>query len=285
MRVTPSPHTPQLLYNGRPFPADAPILRASSRGFRYGDGIFETVRIHNGRLFQWPLHRARLFRGAGALSLQLDITEIESGITDLLALNSVSTGLIRIAVARSGGERGYKPLSRSSEVIIETGDAPPFEWRPPVSVRISSYKRPTSEMLPAGIKVAQGLTSSLAGIEAIDTGFSDAILLTDDNSVSEATSSNLFWRTGDRIYTPSLECGIIAGVLRQFLCESSLITVIEGRFELGHLLGADEVFLTNVISGIQPIHEIAHSELRHQFDSFSTARRCFDLLNHHLTTE
>lgn len=241
--------------------------------------------MHRSVPFEWPRHRARLLRGAAVLSLDVDITALESGITTLLSLNDLSSGLLRIALSRAGGERGYKPRSRSADIIIETGEAPHLEWHPPLSVRISSYKRPSGSTLPAGIKFAQGVTSTLAGIEALDTGFADAILLTEQNLVSEATSSNIFWRAGEQIFTPSRECGIIAGVMREVVSTFCHPHVIEGTFTLPELLAADEVFLTNVITGIQPIHRITFDEHHYHFTSFTTARRCFDILYRQLSEE
>lgn len=264
-----------VLFNRSPFSADGPVLPASSRAARYGDALFETVRIAHGKPSWWEFHRARLLAGADALRLEVDIDALEADIKIILHRNSVVTGLVRIAVSRAGGERGYKPRSRTSDTLIETIESDEIEWKEAIKVRISSYKRPSAAVLPPGCKLAQGLTSTLAGIEAQESGFEDAILLFEGGFVSEATSANLFWRIGSQLYTPSRECGIVDGIVRQRIIEQRSVEVEQGSYLLEHLLSADEVFMTNVVIGVRSIGEIVSGNKRHHFHSTEVAKKCF----------
>ena len=264
-----------VLFNRSPFSADGPVLPASSRAARYGDALFETVRIVRGGPIWWELHRARLLAGADALRLEVDLDALEADIRIILHRNWVVTGLVRIAVSRAGGERGYKPRSRMSDTLLETIESDEIEWKEPLKVRISSYKRPAASALPPGCKLAQGLTSTLAGIEAQESGFEDAILLSEGGFVSEATSANLFWRRDSKLYTPSRECGIVDGIVRQRIIEQRSVEVEQGTYLLEHLLSAEEVFMTNVVIGVRSIGEIVSGDKRHQFYSTEAAKKCF----------
>jgi branched-subunit amino acid aminotransferase/4-amino-4-deoxychorismate lyase len=264
-----------VLFNRSPFRADGPVLPASSRAARYGDAIFETVRLARGGPIWWELHRARLLAGADALRLEVDIDALEADIKTILDLNSVIAGLVRISVSRAGGERGYKPRSRMSDTLLETIECNEIKWEEPLKVGISSYKRPSPAALPPGCKLAQGLTSTLAGIEAQESGYDDAILLSEDGFVSEATSANIFWRKGSKLYTPSRECGIVDGVLRQRIIEQRSVDVEQGAYSLEDLLSADEVFMTNVVIGVRSIREIFVGPERHYFYSTEAAKKSF----------
>jgi branched-chain amino acid aminotransferase len=270
----------KVIVNGSVSVSDHPQIFSTSRGFRYGDGVFETIRVFNGTPFQLNYHKVRLLEGAKALKLKVEIDVVEGAIFEIIKLNAVSCGFVRVAVSRAGGERGYRPNSRLVDIIVESEEARPYEHLAPISMMISSYRRPPSSVLPHGVKLAQGVTNTLAGIEAIEAGFNDAILLTTDDFVGEATSSNIFWRVKDQFYTPSLECGIIDGVMRRTLIElilqkSGSKRVIENKFRLESLLQAEEAFLTNVIIGVQPIAKIYGKERWVTFSSSDSAEKIF----------
>lgn len=264
-----------VLFNRGLFQADTPLFPASSRAARYGDGVFETVRVTRGSLVWWELHKARLMAGAEALRLEVDIDLLEGDIGQLLRLNGVSQGGVRISVSRRGGERGYSPKSRLADTVVETFDMEPYHWREPLTVCLSSYRRPSGPVFPPGAKVAQGLTSTLAGVEAQESGFEDAILLSDKGCVSETTSGNIFWRKGERLYTPALECGIVNGVVRQQVMQQRADSVEVGSYPLDHLLSAEEVFKTNVVIGLRGIGSIVVGEERYDFHSITEGRQIF----------
>src|SRR5262249_10398081 len=92
--------------------------------------------------------------------------------------------------------------------------------------------------------------------EAVERGADDALLVTDEGIVLEAPTANIWWRKGDRLFTPSLELPILAGVTRSFLFGLAHSPVDEGRYRLEDLLAADEAFLTSSIREVMPVHGI-----------------------------
>ena len=100
----------------------------------------------------------------------------------------------------------------------------------------------------------------IAQDDAIELGADDALLVGDDGIVLEAPTANIWWRTGDRLFTPSLESPILAGVTRSLLLELSRDPVDEGNYPLEHLLAADEAFLTSSIREVMPVRAIDEKE-------------------------
>jgi branched-chain amino acid aminotransferase len=96
--------------------------------------------------------------------------------------------------------------------------------------------------------------------DAIELGADDALLVSDDGIVLEAPTANIWWRTGDRLFTPSLESPILAGVTRSLLLELSREPVEEGTYPLEHLFAADEAFLTSSIREVMPVRAIDEKE-------------------------
>jgi branched-subunit amino acid aminotransferase/4-amino-4-deoxychorismate lyase len=214
------------------------------RGFRFGDGIFETIPVYEGLPYLWEAHLARMTGGLAALHMDCNTDTLLNQALKLLKANTLHRGLLRIQISRGEGSRGYLPTGSIPTVIIETLAAPaaPLE---PVSLRLSSLRKISPNALPTHFKLAQGLSSTLARMEAAEHGAYDALLLSETGHVSETSSANIFWRTNGRLYTPSLDTGALAGVTRQRIIDRFFGPVEEGRFTLESLQNAEAVVLTN----------------------------------------
>jgi len=221
-----------------------------NRSFRYGDGIFETMRLHDGRLLWLKEHLARLGKGAAILSLVVNVDEIEASLQKVAF--AIKKGRVRLHVWRDG-DGAYLPVTDKAAFFIECFPLQPAE---PAPVTLTDFKDvPLTPSVLAGLKTANGLPYILAAIHARNTGFNDALLYC-DGFISEASSSNVFLVRGNKIMTPPLSSACLDGVMRRQVlrwCAEAGIEKEETRLQPKDLLSADALFLTNAMQGIVPV--------------------------------
>ena len=225
--------------------ADA-MVSVRERGFRFGDGVFETIAVYGGVPYQWDVHMTRLQQGCEVLALRVPSSEFRHLCAELIETNSITDGFLRLSVSRGVGGQGYLPdAGAGPTVVVETivrSDVP----SEPIRLWLSQWKRPSSEVLPVGVKLMQGLNSTLARQEAIANGCFEALQLNGDGEICEGSSSNVFWLKNGCLYTPKVACGLVAGTTRAAVIRLSSWGVEEGRFLLDDIRDAEAVFVTNV---------------------------------------
>jgi branched-chain amino acid aminotransferase len=246
-----------VVLNGRRVTETEALIPVSDRGFRFGDGVFETIPVHAGVPYLWEYHMERLAGGLEALHIRCDRSDMRPQALALLADNGVDEGLIRIQISRGTGSRGYLPSFPSPvpTVVMETMEraAPLVEA---VTLWLSEREKTSPRALPTRYKLAQGLNSTLARMEAAANGHHDALQLGDGGAIAEAGSANIFWRKDGALYTPSLACGALAGVTRRRMLELSPYPIHEGAYGLSDLAAADAVVLTNATQGVAAVHRL-----------------------------
>jgi aminodeoxychorismate lyase len=245
--------------NGRFVPEEQACVSIHDRGFLYGDGLFETIRIYQGSPFLWNAHMQRLQRGCAALHLRPPLTgrEMLCALTTLLHRNRLIEATARIALTRGPGPRGYSPRGADHPTFC-ISLFPPANVPLPASYKVitSSIRLPTNDPL-AAFKHGNKLRQVLARTEADAAGAAEALLLNDCGQVIEGTSTNLFWIDQDTLCTPPLE-GILPGTTRGYLLERAKtlnIPTRETSITLPELLQYAGVFLTS--SGIE-VMEVSH---------------------------
>lgn len=251
--------------NGRYVPRAEAVISVEDRGFRFGDGVFETVYVRDTVPYLWDRHCRRLREGLEACGIRFENDTLRETAFGLIERNRLEEGLLRITVTRGIGSRGYLPFpdlgGHAPTVIIETllYTPPPLEELETLEVTlgISGYEKISPRTLPTRYKTMQGMNSILARIEAERKGHYDALLLSREGVVSECSASNIFWCIGKTLYTPSLESGCLAGIMRERLLEISEYPVRQDRYKLRHLLKADAVILTNSAFLIIPVTGLA----------------------------
>lgn len=248
-------------------PADGPHLSAFDRGFQLGDGVFETMRARAGRPTELVEHLARLRRSAAGLdielagSLEVDMTD---GIRALLAAEGLDgpdgDASIRITVSRgTSAGRGLLPPDRpSATVVIQAWPVPP----PPADhlerglhLVVSAVRRDPENPL-VGLKTTSRADYVYARLEARRAGGDDALFLTTDGHLSEATSANVFLVRGGELATPALDCAILAGTTRTWILRWAAgagLEPAETWLVAADLAGADEAFLCSSVAGILPV--------------------------------
>lgn len=246
-------------YNGEILENNGPVMRSGNRGYLYGDGLFESIRIINGKPINLKNHVSRLLEGAKHLKMRVPSfysTEFfEKHILELVQKSDIKYGgRCRLSLDRiSGGT--YAPESNEVEYFIEVYALENnFYTLNPKGLEIDLYmdlKKPKNFL--SGYKTKNGLIYVLASIAAKEKGVDDFLLHNENGGIIEATSSNVFVVSNGVLYTPGLEEGCLAGTMRMQVINLALehgIKVYECNLMPQNLLVADEIFLTNAIKGV-----------------------------------
>lgn len=242
--------------NGRFLPSARATVTVADRGFRFGDGVFETIRLEQGVPYQWETHMERLALGLAAIGIREELP-LAAMARKTLKRNAAKEGFLRIAVSRGVGSRGYLPFPPDMPATFVIEYLPPLPaLELPLTLWLSSWAKIPPQCLPGKFKLAQGMNSILAMQEAVAHGCHDALQLTPSGMLSEAGSANLFWIQGGILHTPSLETGCLGGTTRDAVLRLSPLPVKIAQAPLSALGGADMVFVSNARLGIHPVAQV-----------------------------
>ena len=255
--------------NGRLLPAGAPALPVADRAFQLGDGVFETLRVRRGVPIELDGHLRRLHAGLDTLTIRLDWSdaEIAAAIAETVARNAPADAAVRVTVSRGAPEsRGLlSPGWRDGHATLVVQAWPNAGVPAQVLERglraiVSTARRDPSSPL-AGVKTVSRAEYVWAKLEADRAGVDDAISLTLDGHVAEATTASLAVVMGSVLRTPPLSTGVLAGTTRDWLLSADGAAAIgldtgEAAFGVEELLGADEAILCSSVAGILPLVEI-----------------------------
>ena len=254
--------------DGRIEPADARHLSAFDRGFQLGDGVFETLRARGGRPAELEEHAARLRRSAEGLSIALppDVAErLATAIGELLAAEGLGgpDGDASIRITASRGiffGRGLLPPDEhpAATIVIQAWPVPPT---PTAHLEqglhlVASRVRRDPENPLSPLKTTSRADYVYARLEARTAGADDALFLTTDGFLSEATSANVFLVRGTELATPGLGCAILPGTTRSWILRWAVdagLTPTEAWLTTTDLAGADEAFISSSVAGILPV--------------------------------
>jgi branched-chain amino acid aminotransferase len=230
------------------------VVPVYDHGLLYGDGVFEGIRVYNGRIFKLKSHLERLAASAHAIHLTLHYTirEIEQAVRETVAANNMKDAYIRLVVTRGAGPLGLNPFTCPKPATIVICDRislyPPEMYDNGMPVIVAKRPRIPVECLDPSIKSLNYLNNILAKVEAIEAGVHEAIMLNTDGEVCECTGDNIFLVRGSRIVTPPVSAGLLNGVTRLFVMNevgpACGFDVAERTIRLDDLFTADEVFLT-----------------------------------------
>ncbi len=252
-----------IILNGHVLEPGAPEITLLNRSFKYGDGLFETLRVYRGRILFVPRHLQRLTRGMQRLGYAFAPVawqaQLSAELQRSLTINGIDQhGRLRLHVYRAG-PGAYAPLDDTPYYLIEAYALKhdPYQEAPPLRTTLYADWPITPTPL-SGCKTAAALPYVLAARHARQSDHDEAFLLNGEWLV-EAASSNLFQVSQQKLITPPLSLGGLAGIMRQTVMQVARevkIPVVEKKFRLRELQQADEVFLTNVVRGIQPVGQL-----------------------------
>ena len=268
MSASPAPTPRHVWVDGRIVPADTPVLTAFDRGFQLGDGIFETLRARGGRPTELAEHAARMRRSAAGLGIVVpDDLERRLGaaIDELLAAEDLAgpdgDASVRITVSRGPFfGRGLLPPDEHPPptIVVQAWRVPPTpsaHLEAGLHLVASSVRRDPENPL-ASLKTTSRADYVYARIEARTAGGDDALFLTIDGYLSEATSANVFLVRGNELATPTLACAILPGTTRSWIlrwADGIGLRAVEDLLTTRDLHEADEAFLSSSVAGVLPV--------------------------------
>jgi branched-chain amino acid aminotransferase len=222
--------------DGEIMPALEAVIPVTDEGLLRGDGVFEAVRIYDGRPFRLEEHLARLQRSASNLRLPIDLEAVRADVHRLLATADGASGheALRIVLTR-GGRR-----------LLLTEPLPDL----PDRVRLGSVTYSPTRVLD-GVKSLSYAANMLARRLAEERGFDEALLVTLHGRVLEGPTSSVFWVKDGRIFTPPLSDHILASITRGLVMD--VTGAAERESTLDDVLTADEVFLASTMREVQPV--------------------------------
>ncbi len=254
------PTAPHINFNGELRKRDEPLFIFDSRLTRFGDGFFETIRLMNGKLNFMERHHRRIKHGIQILQLEPEesftSSFIETEIQRLIEKNELTKNArIRLTCFRSGGGL-YEPAVNKMGYMIEMSGMELNEYRLNdhglVIDVFEDATKTTGEF--ANVKSCNALVSVLASNWKKKNDLDESIVLNAFGRLSEGTNSNLFIVRKNEVFTPSLDEGCVAGVMRDVvleICRDHQIRTHESQFTKGDLINADEIFFTNCSMGIR----------------------------------
>lgn len=255
-------------FNGKIYKEGALVVGADNRGIRYGDGLFETIKIINGKLILEDEHFARLWKGMA--TLQFDVPKhftpekLKQEILNLIQKNGYSSARIRLNIFRGDGGL-YDAKNHMPNYIIQSWLLPEGNgaWNSNGLVAgIYDDVKKSCDML-SNVKHNNYLPYVLAALKAKKEKWNDAIIYNIHGRICDSTIANIFIIKEEIITTPSLKEGCVAGVMRKKIIQEvsgSHWQIFEKEITFEELLNADEVFFTNSMYNIRWVQRINDKE-------------------------
>ncbi|MFN2437910.1 MAG: aminotransferase class IV [Chitinophagaceae bacterium] len=248
-------------FNGDMISKGQAILTADNRGFKYGDGVFETIKWKNDRIILGEYHFDRLFNSLKLIQINADSISselFEKSISDLCIRNkSNDLARVRLAVYRGKNNKALY-LIEAQSLEKEVADWNEKGW----TIDLHPYVRKTCDVY-ANLKTANYLPYVMAELYKQERELDECLILNSSNNICDGSISNIFILNNKVIFTPALSQGCINGVIRRFVIEELKkhnYVLKQGVISVDMLLQADEVFLTNAIRGVKWVKSFREKE-------------------------
>ncbi|USZ73006.1 aminotransferase class IV [Natronosalvus halobius] len=252
--------------NGELVPASEATVSVDDRGFRYGDGAFETLRAYGGSIFEWEAHADRLERTCESIGLEhgLSRQELADRVEATLAANDLSEAYVRLSITRGVQPGTLTPQPEVDPTVVVYVKPLPrgglegvSVWDGPATLQTVNVRRIPDAALPAGAKTHNYLNGILARQEL--HGADEALVRDLEGDVAEGATSNVFFVDDGGLHTPTTEGAVLPGITRRVVLELAAdagIPIDEGRFRPEDVRRADEVFLTNTTWEVRPVDRV-----------------------------
>ncbi len=251
--------------DGKFVPKSKASVSVFDHGFLYGDGVFEGIRSYDSLVFKLKEHIDRLYESAHTLLLEVPLSkaEMQEAILKTLRINKLKDSYIRVIVSRGVGDLGLDPRKcpKASVIIIAATIKlyPQSLYEKGLEIITVATTRNLPEALNPQIKSLNYLNNILAKIEAINSGYEEALMLSAQGYVSECTGENIFVIKDGVLLTPPPYVGILKGITRaavMSLAPRAGLKVREEVLTRHDVYNADEVFLTGTAAEIVPIVKV-----------------------------
>ena len=234
-------------------------------GFLYGDGVFEGIRVYNGRIFRLADHMQRLYDSALGISLEIpmDREAMQKLVVETAKRSGLDEAYIRVVVSRGSGDLGIDPRKCKKAAVYIIADKiavyPKEKYEKGLKVITSSIRRQRPDSLNSQIKSLNYLNNILGIQEATRAGADEAIMLNDVGYITEATADNLFVVAGGEVLTPPAYLGLLKGITRGVVLELARdmgMRSDERVLVMQDVYAAEEVFLTGTGAELVPVVEV-----------------------------
>ncbi|HVK09236.1 MAG TPA: branched-chain-amino-acid transaminase [Gemmataceae bacterium] len=254
---------PRVYLNGQFVDKEEAKVSVYDHGLLYGDGVFEGIRVYNGKVFKHKEHIDRLYESARHILLEIPLSpaEMTKAVEDTVRENKKVEGYIRLIVTRGPGNLGLDPRSCKPNVIVIVDDIslyPKELYENGLKIVTASLIRNHPNALNPRIKSLNYLNNILAKIEAIRAGCLEALMLNHKGEVAECTGDNVFIIDGGVLKTPPKDAGILDGVTRNVVLELAAkagIPTAEVTMTRHDIYSADECFLTGSAAEVIAVTE------------------------------
>jgi branched-chain amino acid aminotransferase len=251
--------------DGKFYEKDDAKISVFDHGLLYGDGVFEGIRSYSRLVFKMKEHIDRLYQSARTIMLSIPLSkkEIENAVISTLKENNLSDAYIRLVVTRGAGDLGLDPRKCKKPTVFVITDNillyPEKYYKNGLELITVSTRRNIPEALNPQIKSLNYLNNILAKIEAVNSGFEEAIMLNAHGYVLECTGDNIFVVKDGELITPPAYLGALEGITRNAVLDiaySEKIKFSEKVLTRHGLFNADECFLTGTAAEIIPVINI-----------------------------
>jgi branched-chain amino acid aminotransferase len=243
--------------------ADA-TLSVFDRGARDGEGLFETLRVYGGRVFQWERHLERLVLSAAELGFPVPASpaELAAALEQVLAAEGLSDAVARITITR--GIPGARPTRSTAWIEAEPLAGRLWEGTRRGAATVVFSRVPFSPGWIGRHKTTSRIAWHLAREDARASGADEALLVSPEGQVLEGASSNLFVLTGGVLRTPPVESGVLPGITRGWVLRMAGrlgVAVATQPVPAADMRDAEEVILTNSVQGIVSVGRVGDTEV------------------------
>lgn len=258
-------------YNGEIQSSDTTLSNAN-RGFLYGDGVFETLKIVNNKILFFEDHYFRLMASMRIVRMQIPnnftLEYLEEQVLNLAKANNCeNSARVRLTVFRNDGGF-YLPQTRTVSFLIQVSPLNETHYSfSDAMYEVDLYKDfYITKQLLSTIKTTNKMINITGSIFADENDLQNCLLLNNEKNVVEALNGNLFMLIGNQLITPSIEDGCLNGIMRKQVLQIARkienLEVLEQSISPFDLQKADELFITNMITGIQPITKYRKKEYK-----------------------
>jgi len=256
--------------DGELVPAGEATVSVRDRGFMYGDGVFETLRVYGGTPFEWKAHADRLQNSCERLGFAdavPSVTDLRERIGETLAANDLQDAYAKLSVTRGVQPGKLTPDEAVDPTIVVMVSELPHggvdgerTWEEPARLQTVERRRIPDAAIPADAKTHNYLNGILARLELRDTDerADEALMRSTEGYLTEGATSNVFFIADGVLRTPTTELPVLPGITRKVVLDiAESETLVEtGRYDPAMLSRADEVFVTNSTWEIRPVRRV-----------------------------
>lgn len=255
----------QVYVNGQWLAKEDAKISVWDHGFLYGDGVFEGIRVYNGRIFKLEEHLTRLYSSARGidLTIPMDLPKMRNTVAEAVRRNGLQDAYIRLVVSRGIGDLGIDPRKCSEATVVIIAYKielyPDALYKNGIRVMVTDVRRVPPDALNGRIKSLNYLNNILGKMQHVKFGLDEALMLNRDGYLVEGTAENVFLVQGKKLLTPPCHLGALDGITRGTVMEFAPklgLAVEEALLHPHDVYLSDECFLTGTGAEIVPVVEV-----------------------------